>query len=68
LKNYNPRIPKIILNNKRTSGGITIHDLIPVLQSNSDKSLYYKAIVIRQHGIGTESYRFISGIELKKQK
>jgi hypothetical protein len=36
-KNKKPRISEIIMNNKRTSGGITILDL----------NLYYRAIVIK---------------------
>ena len=53
-----PRIVKTILNNKRTSGGIIIPDL----------RLHYRAIVKKLHSTGSETDRFISGIELKTQK
>jgi hypothetical protein len=53
--NQKPRTGKTILKNKRTSGEITIHDL----------KLYYRAIVIKLHGTGTETGRYINGIELK---
>ena len=46
------------LNNKRTSGGIPTPNL----------KLYYRAILIKSHGIGTETDRLINGIELKNQE
>jgi hypothetical protein len=45
--NQKPRIVKTILNNKRISGGITISHL----------KLYYRTIVKKMHGIGTETGR-----------
>ena len=57
-KNKKPRIDKRILNNKRTSGRITIPNF----------KLYYRAIVITVYGIGTHKDRFINGIESKTHK
>jgi hypothetical protein len=45
--NKKHRIPKTILTNKRTSGGITMCDL----------KLYYRAIMIKIHGTGTSTDR-----------
>jgi hypothetical protein len=42
-----PRIAKTLLNNKRTSGGITMPGL----------NLYYRTIVIKLHGTGTMTNR-----------
>jgi hypothetical protein len=52
-----PRIAKTILNNKRTTGGISIPDL----------KVYYRAIVLK---IAWYWYsdRQVNGIELKTQK
>jgi hypothetical protein len=52
-KQKNPRIVKTILNNKRTLGGNTIHDLMQ----------YYRAIVMKMLDTDIETSIWISGMQ-----
>jgi hypothetical protein len=59
MEEHIARIPKTVLYNKRTLGGITI----------SDFKLYYKAIVLgTTYSYWHKTNRLINGIELKTQK
>jgi hypothetical protein len=55
--NKKPRISKTILNNKRTSGEITMPDL----------KLYYRAIMIKTAWYRDSKRQVDNGIELKTQ-
>ena len=57
-QNKNTRMYKIILYNKRTVVGTTIHDF----------KLYYTTVVIKPTGYSQKSERLINRIELKTQK